>query len=408
MKHGSLYALALATVASVGGTRLSAIAIPWLVLTTTNSPVLTGLVGLAELLPYVIAKALSGPFIDRYGARRVAILSDWLSTAAIAIVPMLYWLGLLSIWVLLPAVALLGMLRAPADAAKHALVPAVAEALDVSLERTTGVLGTSNRLAGTLGAAAGGLLVASLGSGPALLVNALAFGISAVTLSVWLKLPDTTSDAADTAPASYLSRMAEGWRAFSADPVLVTLVIMLAVTGLFDNAYSLVLLPVWVRSAGLDASWVGILLAVFSGAAIGGAAIGSFLVERLARLPVYVIGFLFAGPVPLSLLALHPPMVIVVIVLLASGFAAGFLNPVIGAMLFERIPRKVVGRVVALVSSLTWALIPFGGLYAGVLVETIGTAPTLWITAVFYLAAVLGPLAVVQFRAVGRKAPVSA
>ena len=112
-RHGPLISLAVASVASIGGTRVSTIAIPWLVLTTTGSPVLTGLVGFAEMLPYVLTKALGGPLIDLLGARRVAIWSDGLSTIAVMLVPLLFWLGLLSIWVLLPAVALIGVLRAP-------------------------------------------------------------------------------------------------------------------------------------------------------------------------------------------------------------------------------------------------------------------------------------------------------
>lgn len=398
-----LVALAIATIGSIGGTRLSAIAIPWLVLSTTNSPVLTGLVGLAEMLPYVFAKALSGPFIDRLGARRIAIWCDYLSAVAISVIPLLYWAGFLSIWLLLPAVAVLGVLRAPSDAAKQALVPDVAEAGNLSLERVTGILGTSNRLAGTLGAAGAGVLIVWLGAGPALLANALAFVISALALILGLRTVGVTQPKSGPVFGNYRAQMAEGWAAFSSDPVLVALVIMLAFTGLFDQAYATVLLPVWVRSAGLDASWVGILLAVFSGAAIAGAAFGAVFAERLPRLTMYVIGFIAAGPVPMAALALNPPLSLILPVLLISGFAAGFLNPIIGALLFERIPKAVVGRVIALVGSLTWALIPFGGIYAGLLIDTAGILPALGVTAALYCVAALSPAIIPRFRTIGRR-----
>ncbi|MGV3577183.1 MAG: MFS transporter [Devosia sp.] len=397
-----LVALAIATVGSIGGTRLSAIAIPWLVLSTTNSPVLTGLAGLAEMLPYVLTKALSGPFIDRLGARRIAIACDWLSAAAVSIVPLLYWSGILSFWLLLPAVALLGVLRAPSDAAKQALVPVVAETGGLSLERVTGILGTSDRLAGTLGAAGAGMLITLLGSGPALLANAFAFIVSALALTIGMRataVPPKT----DLAPQNYLAQMSEGWAAFTRDPILVTLVVTLAFVGLFDQAYATVLLPVWVRSSGLDASWVGILLAVFSGAAIAGAASGAFFAERLPRLLMYVIGFTFAGPVPMATLAFTPPLWLIVSILLLCGFAAGFLNPIIGAMLFERISKAAVGRVIALVGSLTWVLIPFGGIYAGLLTNAAGILTALGITALLYAVATLSPAAIRRFRAIGQR-----
>lgn len=400
--HRAFIALAGATVLSTSGTRLSAIAIPWLVLTTTGSPVLTGLAGFAEMLPYVVAKALGGPLIDRLGARRVALWSDGLSTLAVALVPLLYWAGLLSIWVLLPAVALLGVLRAPSDAAKQALVPTVAALGKLPLERVTGVMGASDRLAGTLGAAAAGGLIALLGPAPALLANAAAFLLSALVVGIGIPGREAPAKARNLS-TSYRTELAEGWAVLRSDPVLRALVIMIAITNLFDQAYATVLLPVWVRTAGLDVTWVGIFLAAFSGASIVGAGIAAAIGERLPRLPVYTIGFLFAGPMPMAAFATGVPVPVLVAALMVSGFAAGFLNPIIGAILFERIPSAMVGRVIALFGALAWALMPFGGLYAGLLVDNAGIVMALAATGALYLVATLTPVAAPSFRQMERK-----
>ncbi|GAA2483326.1 hypothetical protein GCM10010276_21010 [Streptomyces longisporus] len=60
-----------------------------------------------------------------------------------------------------------------------------------------------------------------------------------------------------------------------------------------------------------------------------------------------------------------------------SGFGSGFLNPVLGAVLFERVPRRMLGRVNALGDSLAWAGIPLGGLLAGAAVASVGLVPVL-------------------------------
>lgn len=75
------------------------------------------------------------------------------------------------------------------------------------------------------------------------------------------------------------------------------------------------------------------------------------------------------------------------------------LTGLVGLM-FERIPKRVVGRGVALVGSLTWALIPFGGIYAGLLVDTMGIAGAMATTAGLYLVATLAPTIIPQFRVV--------
>lgn len=392
--------LAAATVCSVGGTRLSVIAIPWLVLTTTGSPVLTGLVGMAELLPYVVAKALGGPLIDRIGARRIAIWSDCLSTIAIMILPLLFWLGVLSIWLLIPVVALVGVLRAPADAAKQALVPTVAALGNVPLERVTGILGASDRLAGTIGAAGAGALIVIVGPAPALIGNAVAFIASALLVANGMPRAERSVPGADR--RSYRADFVAGWQGLRGDPVLVGLVVMIAITNLFDQAYAIVLLPLWVLEAGLDASFVGIFLATFSAGAIMGAAIAAAVAERVPRLAIYVVGFFFAGPMPMAILAMGGPVPIIVGVLVISGFAAGFLNPIIGAILFERIAPPLVGRVIALFGALAWVLMPFGGVYAGVLADGVGVQAALWLTAALYLAAALSPVLIPSFRAMNK------
>src|SRR3712207_6715704 len=138
------------------GTRLSMIAVPWLVLTTTGSPTLTGVVAFAEMAPYVVLKGLTGPVVDRIGARRVCITADLVSLGVVGAVPLLHALGLLTYPVLLVLVTLTGAVRGPGDGAKHALVPSVVDAAGVSLERATGLHGASERLASTVGAAAAG------------------------------------------------------------------------------------------------------------------------------------------------------------------------------------------------------------------------------------------------------------
>jgi MFS family permease len=406
-RQGPLIALAVASVASIGGTRVSTIAIPWLVLTTTGSPVLTGLVGFAEMAPYVLAKALGGPLIDRIGARHISMWCDGLSAIAVTLVPLLFWAGMLSIWVLLPAVALIGVLRAPSDAAKQALVPTIAALGQVPLERVTGVMGASDRLAGTIGAASAGALIALLGPAPALLANALAFCLSGLVVAFGISGRQTQAEKRDVV-TTYGTDFAAGWTVLSSDPVLKGLVIMIAVTNLFDQAYGVVLLPVWVKTAGLDVTWVGIFLATFSGASILGAAIAAVIGARLPRLLIYTIGFLFAGPMPMAIFAVDAPLSAIVAVLLVSGFAAGFLNPIIGAILFERIPSAMVGRVIALFGALAWALMPFGGLYGGLLIDSYGIAIALGATGLFYLVATLAPVALPSFRHMNRKGPVAA
>nr|WP_210273566.1 MFS transporter [Rhizobium leguminosarum] len=398
-------ALAAAETCSLSGTRLSTIAIPWLVLSTTGSPVLTGVTAMMEMLPYVVAKALGGPLIDRVGAKRIAIVCDTASVVVVGLVPLLDFFGLLGMPVLLLIVFAMGVLRGPSDAAKQAMVPDIARLANVPLERVTGVASAIERLASTAGAAGAGALIGLIGPGQALLVNAATFAAAALIVAVGIpemrRMPEL-SGARPAERASYLDDLREGWRFLRGDAVLVSIVVMVAITNLLDQAYHAVLLPVWTRDSGHGPELLGAMFAAFAGASIAGAAIAAAIGERMPRLIVYTVAFLLTGFPRFLVVAMDAPLGLVFTILAIGGFASGFLNPILSAVIFERIPKPLTGRVIALNTALCFALIPFGGLVGGALISTIGLAAALLLTGLAYLVATLFPLALKSFRGFDR------
>jgi MFS family permease len=141
-RWGGLVGVLAAQAVAWTGTRLSAIALPWFVLTTTGSATQTGMVVFFELAPYVVVQVLSGPIIDRVGPRRISILGDVVSMAVVVLVPLFYAVDMLPIWLLLALVALVGAFRGPSDTAKSLLIPHVTRHARVPLERGTGLAGT--------------------------------------------------------------------------------------------------------------------------------------------------------------------------------------------------------------------------------------------------------------------------
>ncbi len=180
----------LASSVSIAGTRVSTIALPWLVYTETDSPGLTGLVLSAEMAPYVISKALGGPLVDRRGPRAISVFGDLLSGAFLVLIPILYAAGQLSlpqrIPLLLALVALAGAFRGPGDGARNAMIPAVSDATGMSIERITGLDSTLDRASGLLGAGIGGLLVATFGAAQTVAVTAGSALVSAVVVAVFI------------------------------------------------------------------------------------------------------------------------------------------------------------------------------------------------------------------------------
>ena len=95
-------------------------------------------------------------------------------------------------------------------------------------------------------------------------------------------------------------------------------------------------------------------------------------------------------------MALDLPFWSVMAVYCVAGFASGLLNPMIGAMLFERIPRSLLGRVGALADALAWSAMPLGGLVAAALIALTGLSGALGLAAAGYALAIVLPALVTR------------
>ncbi|MER5491975.1 MFS transporter [Streptomyces sp. NPDC002490] len=381
--HGPLGGVLAALAVSLTGTRISAIALPWFTLATTGSATGAGLVAFAEMAPYVVVKAFSGPLVGRAGPRTVSWTTDLVSAAAAAAVPLLHAAGHLSMGVLLVLVAVIGAARGPGDLAKEVLVPEAAERGAVPLERAAGLAGAIERTAGTLGPALGGVLVAAVGPLTGLGVNALCFAAGSLVVAVALPhdlgrgAGGTAPGAFDDPPQGYWRRFGQGYAFLRGDRLLLALSAMIGVTNLLATGFLTVLLPVWALASGHGPATVGLLGTVGGAASVAAGLVAAGIAHRLPRRAVFFTGFLCAGAPRFLVLAAGAPMWLVVAVFVLDGFGSGFLNPILGALRYERVPRPLLGRVSALVHALAWAGIPFGGLLAGAAVGAVGLAPAL-------------------------------
>jgi MFS family permease len=267
-----------------------------------------------------------------------------------------------------------------------------------------------------VGSAFAGGLVAVIGAANALVVDAVSFGLSAAVLAWSTRslvanrtAPVAEPPATPEAPATpeprtpYLTQLREGWDFLRADQLLLGIALMVAVTNLLDLAYVGLLVPVWARESGGGAAAIGLLFGVFSGASAIGAVTAATWAARLPRFKVYLFAFLICGSPRFFILGFDTPLWAVLAFAAVAGFGGGFINPVLGAVMFERIPQHLMGRVTSLSSALCFALMPFGGLLGGVLVGQLGLAAALFVCGAAYFLATMAPAVNPQWREMDRR-----
>jgi MFS family permease len=366
-----LYSLFAANAISLIGNVFTLIAIPWFVLQTTGSATKTGITGFFNIVPIVLAGFLGGTIVDRLGYKRTSIIADLASGITTALVPILYLTIGLEFWQLMVLVFLGAFLDTPGSTARAALLPELAEQAGMPIERVTSLTHVIERGARMVGAPLAGLLIGIIGTANVLWLDAASFFISAAM--IWVLVPKlVVHDEKNPESGKYLDELKVGLRFIAQDSLILSIVIMVMLTNFLDAIFGGVLQPVYVKQVYGNALNLGLLISANGAGAVIGGLIYAAIGHRLPRHATFVGAFVLTG-FRFWVYALYPPVWVLILVTLITSVGAGPLNPIIGAIEFERIPAQMRGRVFGAITAGAWIAMPLGMVLGGVLTDKLGT-----------------------------------
>jgi MFS family permease len=356
----------------IGG-EMSDLALPLLVLAVTHSPAQTGLVAALSALPAIGVGLPAGVLVDRWDRRRVMLTCDLGRGLGLASIVVALALGVLTIWQLAVVALAQGALQRIFDLAKSAAVAQVvtpaqvgtAVAQDELVEGTTALFGPS--FSGALFA---------LGTILPFLADTLSYGVSLLTLAL-IHTP-FQRDREQSAPRRSLwHETAEGVRWVWHQPFVLTMTLLMG-AGAFAMPGATLTVIVLAERQGVSAFGIGLIFACFG----VGAILGSLLVVRLkSRLSVggsiLVARWYFVVSWPLYALAPLPG------VLAALQCGNGIVEPVEDVAYFSRrlqlIPDELRGRVLSVCRLVPGVMRPLGLALTGVVLQSWGVLPTVWL-----------------------------
>jgi MFS family permease len=295
------------------------------------------------------------------------------------------------------------LLDSPGSTARNALLPDLAELAHMPIERATSLIHIIERGARLVGAPLSGLLIAWVGTENVLWLDALSFFLSAgiIALAVRGHEPETLAEEKETR-GKYFEELREGLQFIYNDKLLLAIVIMIMATNFMDAVYGGVVQPVFVKQVYGQALDLGLLIAANGGGAVLGALLFSAAGHRLPRHGVFVFGFVLTS-VRFFLFALYPPLGVAILFVVITSMGAGPLNPIIGAVEFERIPKNMRGRVGGAIGAGAWSAMPLGMLAGGVLTEIFGVLPMLIGLGIVYFLTTLSMAFIPAMKEMNRK-----
>jgi len=353
---------------SLLGTSIAAIALPLIVLQSTGSALGAGVVAAATAIPAVVAGLVMGVVIDRINRRTSSVVTDLISAAAIAALPIVDLISGLSIgWFVL--FGILGSLGdVPGMTARETLLPAVVRHSGVSAERLIGLREGLGAIALLIGPASAGLLITLFDGSTVLWVTAgTSFAAALITLAIPHRVGRIGETDASAPSGSGWAQVREGWRALASNRFLVavTSITLLSVTVL--AALQTLVLPVYftvIDQPGL----LGFVLSALAAGMLVGAGPYAAIGRRGSRRVWFAIG-LVGSAVGFALIAWLPAPAVVFAGAALLGAASGVLNSVLGVLLIERIPDLLRGRVLSSQNAIMTLAAPAGIMAAALLVE---------------------------------------
>ncbi|GAA4541115.1 MFS transporter [Mycobacterium paraffinicum] len=374
--RGPAFLILSATLMATAGTGISVIAFPWLALQHHDRARDASIVAAAMTLPLVLSTLVAGTAVDFCGRRRISLVSDSLSGAAVSVVPLTAWLfgaGAINV-AELAGLAFCAAAFDPAGAtARQSMLPEAAARAGWSLDRTNSLYEAILNLGFMVGPGIGGLMIATVGGVNTMWVTAGCFGLSLLAIGA-LRLEGTGKPHHATRPGGLVSGIVEGLRFVWTLRVLRTLgLIDLAVTALYLPMES-VLFPKYFADQNQPAElgWALMALAVGGVAgALGYAALSKYTRRRTAVLTATLtFGAATVG------IAFLPPLPVILVLCAVTGLVYGPIQPIYNYVMQTRAPHHLRGRVVGVMAGLTYAAGPLGLLVAGPLADAAGLKVT--------------------------------
>jgi predicted MFS family arabinose efflux permease len=357
------------------GTYLAPIAVAFAVLDLTGSASDTGIAFACWTLAQVVTLLVGGVVADRLPRRLVMVGSDLANVCVRTTMGVLLLSGHAQIWQLFVLQAVGGAATAFYSPASTGLVPEVVE--PAKLQQANAWMGIARYLSFPLGAATGGAIVATVGPGTALLVDAGTYAVSALLL-FGIRLP---ARARAAVTPNFLAELRDGWRAWTEHTWVWLLSVWIAAYFLITYAPFFVLGPYIAKH---DLGGAGAWGAVVTGEGIGalaGALVG--LRVRPGR-PWVVVGAIFAlTSVQSILLAAHASFPLIAAAAVIAGFSFS-----LGSIIFETgVQRAIAPDKLSRVSAYSWmcamVFLPLGYALAGPIAAAVGMSAYLVFGAVW-------------------------
>jgi MFS family permease len=350
---------------SLAGSWMQNIALAWLVIQLSGSPLAIGILAFCRFLPFTILGLFAGVIVDRFDTRRLVMTTQAAAMAVSAALAVVTLTGTASLPIVFVLATLGGVAFAFDAPGRQALTFQLVgpRELPNAVALNSGMFNASR----IVGPAIAGLVIAATGTGICFALNALSF------LAVLAALASMNVDELHPvthAPMSFMRGTVEAFRFALHDRQLRVVLFVVALVSTVGFNFN-VLVPLLASSTvHVGARGFGLLSAAFGlGALAGALATATSHGASWRQMALGAGGF---GAVAIALAPVHSAALAGVL-LIGVGVCFTLFTANANALVQLRAPDHLRGRLIGLYLFAFVGLAPVGGLLAGWLADVGGT-----------------------------------
>lgn len=342
-----------ASVSSLGD-GMSFVALAWLVINRPHGAAQLGLLAICYTGPVFVGGWLAGVVLDRFDKRQVIAADCVVRAAAFASIPIAQVLGQSPSWLVFVVAGIYGLFKMVPLAGFPSAIPELVS--DENLDAANALEGLSYGLAGIIGPALAGLLIAPLGAANVLLLDAVSYIVFGwLSISIHRPLRSAADPGQDRISLTCVLRL------LATDvPIASTTVAFMS----FNVAEGMLLVTgPWLAHEQLGgATFLGLMLSAMSGGELIGSGIAGAWSFRRSLLGIGGAELIASlGFVAILASAVKP------LVITGFGVIGLFSSPMTvwaQSMRMRRLPAQVRGRAFAALRTFMQATPPVGAAIA--------------------------------------------
>ncbi|MEG7531625.1 MAG: MFS transporter, partial [Hungatella sp.] len=358
---------------SLFGNAILRFALPLYLLRETNSPALFGLVTACSFLPIIVLSFLGGILADRVNKRNIMVILDFL-TAGI-IFALFLSLGKIPLVPLMMVVLMLFYgISGVYQPAVQASIPVLVA--NENILAASAMVNQVNSLAGLLGPIIGGMLFGAFGIMPILIISILCFLASAI-MEIFIHIPFEKRNNSMGMFAIIKSDFHDSVHYMKdKKPILIQIIALIAIFNLVLSAMLIVGTPILIiETLHMSDELLGLSQGILALGGLCGGILTAILSKKLKLSDSHILLLLcslsvgaMAVPLLLKVSNMASYIVITAACFAIMGLATMFSVQMIAAVQTET-PPELVGKIIALMMSISMCAQPIGQAIYGVVFD---------------------------------------